>query len=1807
MRKNKFSKTLAKTTLATLLMTSVVPFNVLADSKGQGTIQGINPSKAQTRNYSFTPEQLQAMSKIRTESEVEISPQINVNSPEQVRVIVQFKQAPAEVAVIQQQIAGNEISLKDATNKVNNTHKKFKEFVQRMGQKKEGVNATTQFNASSESAVQITHEYKQAFNGVAMTLPGTDVEKLLDSSLVSQIFADHVVKIDPVKSENSKTNNKAGNGQLATTASSEKLSVPEQNTSTKELRENYIPLPGIDDLHKDHITGKGIKVGVIDTGIDYNHPDLTNVYKGYRKKDGEDEKTIDPTAVKGWDFVDNDADPMETNYEDWVNAGKPTDPSGSYYTYHGTHVSGTIAGQGENNVDNPAIGVAPDVDLYSYRVLGPWGSGSSSDIIAGIDKAVQDGMDVINLSLGVAVNDPLMPESIAINNATLAGVACTVSAGNAGPSEKTLGSPGTAAFAITVGASDFPMAIPTASATVGSETFNNMKLLGKGFHDHLDTLENKSYPIVYVGLGGEDDFKDANGQAIDLTGKVALIQRGTFAFTEKVINAKKAGAVAVIVYNNVEGEIDQYLANEVDFIPAFRLTKKDGERLKAASETSSITFSNIGSVVTEGNHLAGFSSRGPATKNYDIKPDVVAPGVSVYSTYPEFVHSPEAGIDYSSAYARISGTSMASPHVAGIAALILQAHPEYTPFDVKSALMNTSDKLSDDYSVYEVGAGLVDVKEAVHTKVSVKVMDKTQNRDENGNVVTIDEETGSIAYGTVYKKENNSNEDTRNIVIKNKGTEQKSFDISYEYSKAKSGVLDAVTNKVDITTSAQSITVEPGQSVDLTAKIRVPGNAKTGRYEGYVNIVNHSNPQESYRVPFAVRAVDKGIDSFEMELPAISNKVFDPAHPFEAGPFRALKFKLNSPMENVRAIIYNKEGRALGSTSPSLINATTAPIDEDLFLNMSGYYYPFVGESNEEKTADLFTRAELPEGQYTLKFRAVDAEGKSYEKSQLFVIDNTLPKLTFKDKAPGKVYELKDSDFTQETLNGNAHNAFWIHANLYDKGTNLLAPLGITQSSNTLWYYQNQNVYPDGDFPVEANGDVKFGIEKEDIENGPATIMLFPMDMATNARLLNDFYPYAFVKEGTPYVVPSYDKDKVYLNDTLTMTLSLNNVEKFMSGTYDLAFYNHFEFLDVKVNKEFQQYAKANGLTVNVDEPVVKTHPVYDWSKKSVNVGAHISGNGFQGYSGDSPFLDVTFKLVDDHYYILSDKMNVEDNMTDFNYTKFGESEPTKMTLFSYIDGYDIIPKHSYVDSYMHLEPFMGQWDKDFTKVGAKVYAQSSTGEKYPGTVDPNGYFNVKDIPVSKDPYDIVVEAPGHLKSIQRVNLDNETTWGEKIGSYLWAGGTQPEAAAGDVNGDGVIDVLDVKQVAKKYGQQNNENFNIEDLNQDGIVNATDMNFVVKNYLKSNPDATITPKEVVDGKYITDFLNVLGISSTVKTLKNTSITNQSAALSWLAAVDATEVKIEQSSDNGATWSTAKTGQPVTVDSNNTVVIGLSANTTYQFRVNVTGGLNEGTSNVVNVKTSTNVTLPKTPSINVIDDNDTKISGTADPNTTIIVKYNGKAIATGLTSSSGTFSIKIKQQKAGTVLSVTATDKSGNVSAASTIKVIDKTAPKAPSINAIDNNDTKISGNSEASAKIVVKNNGKTIATGIANNSGVYSIKIKQQKAGTVLSITATDKSGNVSAASTIKVLDKTAPNTPKITSFIVKNRNQIQITGTAEANSTIVVKIGTKVVTKVKVSSRGTFTVKLSKVGKGKNKIFLYAVDKAGNKSKVVNRTVTIK
>lgn len=413
---------------------------------------------------------------------------------------------------------------------------------------------------------------------------------------------------------------------------------------------------GLFDSFHQRLTGKGIKVGVIDTGIDYNHPDLKRSYKG------------------GRDLVDGDDDPMES------------ESMNRAITLHGTHVAGIIAGNGRIN------GVAPDADVIAYRALGPGGSGTTEQVIAAIEEAIKDKVDVLNLSLGNSINGPDLPISLALNKAVEKGIVAVTSSGNSGPNLWTVGSPGTAAKAISVGASTPPLKIPYLLIEGLEENIRLEPLQGS-----VDWKLDRSYPIVFGGLGEAKDLKD-------VAGKIALIERGEITFTEKAKNALKAGAKAVIIYNNMNGSFIGNLEEEVD-IPVAAITKKEGSKVKKLSaELSLYARTNI---IEEKDLLADFSSRGPVTSTWEIKPDVVAPGVAIKSTVP-------------GGYLALQGTSMAAPHVAGASALIKQAHPEWTPEQIKAALMNTAEpivNLTDrPYRTYEQGAGRIQIEKAIKTE-----------------------------------------------------------------------------------------------------------------------------------------------------------------------------------------------------------------------------------------------------------------------------------------------------------------------------------------------------------------------------------------------------------------------------------------------------------------------------------------------------------------------------------------------------------------------------------------------------------------------------------------------------------------------------------------------------------------------------------------------------------------------------------------------------------------------------------------------------------------------------------------------------------------------------------------------------------------------------------------------------------------------------------------------------------------------------------------------------------------------------------
>jgi subtilisin family serine protease len=456
-------------------------------------------------------------------------------------------------------------------------------------------------------------------------------------------------------------------------------------------------------------TGTGVTVGVIDTGIDYTHADFggAGTAAAFTSNNGaviEPGSFPTPKVVAGYDFVGDGYDSSST---DPAKAVPHPDPDPLDCEGHGTHVAGTAAGQGVTAAGAPftgrydrstldaafdvAPGSAPQATLAAYRVFGCDGSAGDEVVIAAIDRAVADGIDVINMSLGSTFGTANDLETAAIDNATTAGVLVVASAGNEGPGAYTTGSPASADSALSVAAVDAEFAafpgVRISGAVTGSAIVANQAPVPAPITGAL----------LDVGLGC--DAADYAGAA----GKVVVSTRGTCDRVARAGFGQQAGALAVIMINTdpgyppFEGEIPGVT------IPFLGVTPQTGAVLKAAAGQQ-VTLTAGPDITNPGyTRAADFSSGGPRRLDDAQKPDVAAPGVSMLS----------AAVGTGTGGIRESGTSMASPHTAGVAALVAQAHPTWPPLRIKSAIMSTAapEKVGG-YDSRRVGTGLVQPRRA---------------------------------------------------------------------------------------------------------------------------------------------------------------------------------------------------------------------------------------------------------------------------------------------------------------------------------------------------------------------------------------------------------------------------------------------------------------------------------------------------------------------------------------------------------------------------------------------------------------------------------------------------------------------------------------------------------------------------------------------------------------------------------------------------------------------------------------------------------------------------------------------------------------------------------------------------------------------------------------------------------------------------------------------------------------------------------------------------------------------------------------
>jgi minor extracellular serine protease Vpr len=481
------------------------------------------------------------------------------------------------------------------------------------------------------------------------------------------------------------------------------------------------------------VRGDGTKIGIVDDGVDNTNPFLSPAGLSYPAgfpKGGR--KWTSPKVIVARAFPG-------------PNSGRPgrlaVDRDASF---HGTHVAGIAAGKAETCTrggrDHPPVcglsGVAPRAHVGNYRVFTvPTDIGhvaNTPEIAAAFEFAVRDGMDVINFSGGGAQFEPANDAMVeVIRNVAAAGVVPVISAGNDRDDFGlgTIGSPGTAPDAITVAAvSNAHVFAPTLSvrAADAPDALRGVPLESAGGSRFPGSISRSPQRLIDIGslgadrrlCGPDEDTNDETKSPLapgSLSGLVALVSRGHCTFASKALRAQRAGAIGIVVVDNRPGT-----ANAIPIelpIPAGMISDLDGARLRAhLATTGGVTEVTIGNTVRNVENgrsgtVMSFSGGGPTAFDDLLKPDVSAPGGQILSsTLPEFTGGPP--------FAVFDGTSMASPHVAGAAALLRQLHPGWSPEQLKSALVSTAGPAWADTArtqealVFLGGAGLVDLPEA---------------------------------------------------------------------------------------------------------------------------------------------------------------------------------------------------------------------------------------------------------------------------------------------------------------------------------------------------------------------------------------------------------------------------------------------------------------------------------------------------------------------------------------------------------------------------------------------------------------------------------------------------------------------------------------------------------------------------------------------------------------------------------------------------------------------------------------------------------------------------------------------------------------------------------------------------------------------------------------------------------------------------------------------------------------------------------------------------------------------------------------
>ena len=578
------------------------------------------------------------------------------------------------------------------------------------------------------------------------------------------------------------------------------LSVPKPVTGRQPDLFSTVQRTGADIAQSElGYSGEGIQVALIDTGIDYDHSDLGGCYgEGCR-------------VAGGYDLVGDDFDGSNTPLPDQ----DPDDCLG-----HGTHLAGIIGADGR------VTGVAPGVTLGAYRVFGCEGYTTADIVLAAMERALGDGMDVLHVGLSAGGQWPQYPTAQASDRLVEQGIVVVAPMGDGGASGLyAAGAPALGEKVIAVASFDpADLLYPIFEVAVGRARVDT------GYQ--LMTYSAPPPPtgteeIVWIGRACDGDALEG-----DPGSKVALATRGACSFAEKARNAQDAGATAIVIHNNAPGIYHGSLEAPLDppFI-AVSISEEQGMEIRSLESPAYITWTGrLGTFPSPTGGLISPASAYGLSPDLALKPDIGAVGGNTYSTYPQ-----DQG-----RYATLDGVSASSAQVAGGVALLMEARPDTSPQGVRDILQNTADpqlwSLAPGYGfvdhVHRQGAGLLDIDEAL----------LAQTRIEPGKL-----SLGEGEAGFHYVR----------LAVENLGAQEVTYDLSFENALSTGGVNEPTYYLSDaaVQFSSASVTVPAGREVAVRATIYLPTGPSYGQYGGYI-VFTPQDGGQIYRVPFAGFAGD---------------------------------------------------------------------------------------------------------------------------------------------------------------------------------------------------------------------------------------------------------------------------------------------------------------------------------------------------------------------------------------------------------------------------------------------------------------------------------------------------------------------------------------------------------------------------------------------------------------------------------------------------------------------------------------------------------------------------------------------------------------------------------------------------------------------------------------------------------------------------------------------------------------------------------------------------------------------------------------